>query len=80
MLLLNATLMIATSNSTYLARMGIYTAVFLTVGIPELCKEFNYQSRKIANISIMMAYAMFWWYEISNSGTLSNFRFIWQAG
>lgn len=77
-LILNSIMMLATSNSTYLARMGMYTTPFLALGIPELIKGLNYRNRKIISLVIPVAYAFYWWYEISNSSALNNFRFIWQ--
>ena len=70
--------MFATSNSTYLARMGIYTAPFLTVAIPDLVKGLNPKNRKVIRCIIPLAYLFFWLFEISNSYTLRNFQFIWQ--
>lgn len=77
-LILNAIMMFTTSNSTYLARMGIYTAPFLTLAIPELIKGLNYNNRKVLSYIIPIMYAFFWWYEVSQSGSLNNFQFIWQ--
>lgn len=77
-LILNSIMVFATSNSTYLARMGMYTTPFLALGIPELIKGLKYKNRKIISFVIPMMYAFFWWYAISNSSALNNFRFIWQ--
>ncbi|MBR2883984.1 MAG: EpsG family protein [Clostridia bacterium] len=76
MLILNGIVMFATSNSTYLARVGIYTVPFSTIGIPELIKGSNIKQKKAVTIIILVAFAAFWLYELSNSDGLNNFRFI----
>lgn len=76
MLIINGVMMFATSNSAYLARMGIYTAPFSAIGIPELIKGVNPKEKKIITTIILIAFAAFWLYEISNSYSLNNFRFI----
>lgn len=76
MLILNAIMWFATSNSAYLARMGIYTGPFLAIGIPELIKESNIKEKKLLSTIIVIAFALFWWYEVSRSYTLNNFQFV----
>lgn len=78
MLIINGVMMFATSNSAYLARMGIYTAPFSTIAIPELIKGVNPKEKKLITTIILVAFALFWLYEISNSSSLSDFTFIWQ--
>ena len=76
MLILNGITMFATSNSTYLARMGIYTAPFSAIGIPELLKGLSVKNRKIIKISLLILYGLFWLYEINKSYALNNFQFV----
>ncbi len=76
MLILNAITWFATSNSAYLARMGIYTGPFLAIGIPELIKGVNIKEKKLLSAIIVVAFALFWWYEVSDSYTLNNFQFV----
>lgn len=78
LLILNGIIMLATSNSTYFARMGIYTDTFTAIAIPELSKRFSYKNRVIIKTVILILYAAFWLYEISISSALNNFTFIWQ--
>lgn len=79
MLIINGVMMFATSNSAYLARMGIYTAPFSAIGIPELIKGVNPKERKLITTIILVAFAAFWLYEIQKSSSLNNFTFIWNA-
>lgn len=78
-LMLNAVVFLATSNSTYLARMGIYTAPFVALAIPKLLATLSDYNQKVLRVIIPSAYFLFWWYEISNSRALIPFRFLWQA-
>ena len=76
MLILNGIVMVATSNSTYLARTGIYAVSFSAIGIPELLKGLSNQNKRIVKIFLLVMYAAFWWYEVSKSGALNNFQFV----
>lgn len=76
LLIMNAVVRVATSNSTYLARAGIYTAPFLIIAIPELLKGLNKSNRRIITVVTTLAYAYFWWYEVSNGSALNNFQFV----
>lgn len=76
LLILNGIIMFATSNSTYFARMGIYTAPFTAIAIPELSNKFSYRNRVFIKIIILILYAAFWWYEISISSALNNFQWV----
>lgn len=78
MLIVNAVMMIATSNSAYLARMGIYTVPFSTLGIPTLIDGLNKKDKTIAINIILALFFIFWLYEISSTDNLNNFKFIWQ--
>lgn len=78
MLILNAIMMIATSNSAYLARMGIYTVPFSIIGIPELIDGLDEKDKKISTNIILILFFAFWIYDLSNNTSLSNFKFIWQ--
>lgn len=77
-LIINGVMMFATSNSAYLARIGIYTAPFSAIGISELIKGVNPKEKKLITTIILIAFAAFWLYEISNSSSLNHFTFIWQ--
>lgn len=78
LLILNGIIMLATSNSTYFARMGIYTDTFTAIAIPELSKKFGFKNRIIIKSMILLLYMVFWFYEISISSALNNFMFVWE--
>lgn len=77
MLIINAVMMIATSNSAYLARMGIYTVTFSAVGIPELVDGLGQKDKKFIGYTILFLFFAFWVYSIYSS-SLNHFTFIWQ--
>lgn len=78
LLIVNATIMVATSNSAYLARTGIYPNAFVVLAIPELSNKLPCNTRKIVNALALMCFFVFWWYDVSHSYSLNSFRFIWQ--
>lgn len=77
-LVMNAVTMLATSNSTYLARMGIYTMPFVALSIPKLIHGMSEQNRKITKLCVYVSFAFYWYYEVSHSYSLTTFQFIWQ--
>ena len=78
-LLAHASIMIATSNSTFFARMGIYTSPFVAVAFPELFKVVDLSKRRIITVVIIVLYFAYWYYDISINSTLNSFQFIWQS-
>lgn len=76
--LLNAILMFATSGSAYLARVGIYTELFLTLLYPRLLKFFNKDSQKIFTVLVLLFYFIYWHHEVSVRDSLNNFRWIFE--
>lgn len=76
--LINAILMFATSGSAYLARVGIYTELFLTLLYPRLLKFFNKDSQKIFVILVLLFYFIYWHHEVSVRDSLNNFRWIFE--
>lgn len=77
MLVINAVIMFATSNSAYLARINIYTVSFVPLAIPELINGMNKKDKTLTTIIILVLFFAFWLYEISISDSLNNFKFIW---
>jgi hypothetical protein len=77
MLVINAVVMFATSNSAYLARINIYTISFVALAIPELINGMNPKDKTLTTNIILVLFFAFWLYEISISNSLNNFRFIW---
>ena len=61
---INAGLMIATSGSAYLARVGIYTEAFACIFYPKLLKCFTGESRRFAAVFIMVLFLAFWIVEL----------------
>ena len=77
-LVIHAAAMVAASNSTYLARIGIYTTPFVVVALPKLFRTDNKVLERILRIGIVVLYAIFFYVEVSNSNALNNFHWIWE--
>lgn len=77
-LFINAAAMVATSNSAYLARLGIYTNMFTPLALSKLMRFKNYSFELLAKICIVGFFAAYWYIEVSGSNTLNNFRWIWE--
>ena len=76
LMILNACFMFATEGSAYLARVGIYTEIFLTIGIPRFIRAFDSQSRTFLTVAMLIYWGIFWAYEISVRDSLNHFHWI----
>ncbi len=77
MLILNAVFMASMTGSAYLARIGIYTEIYITLALPKIVNAFDHKDRKILVLSIVVLYLVFFLYGI-HSGSLSRgFQWIW---
>lgn len=79
LLLINTVVVVATSNSTFLARMGVYTEAFTALSIPKMIRKLRPTDQTLMEAIILGAYFLFWNHEISISSSLNNFHFIWQC-
>ena len=78
-LIIHGAAMVAASNSTYLARIGIYSSPFVCVALPRLFHLKNNVSEMLMRIGIVLLYGIFFYVEVSKSSALNNFRFIWTS-
>lgn len=72
----NAAFWLATSQSAYLARIGIYTNIFLTLSYPRLT---DIKDRRVVNLLrgfILLFYLIFWYIDVSSSIALNDFQWI----
>ena len=77
-LIVNAAAMVAASNSTYLARIGIYTTLFIPAGLPKLIRLEDKKKENLLWVVIIVLFAIFWYYEVSNYPSLNHFQWVWQ--
>lgn len=75
-LFVNATLMLVTSNSAYLARIGIYTDIFAVLSYQRLLNFQNKKLVQIMKIFILSLYVVFWYIGASGDGSMRNFEWI----
>lgn len=75
-LILNGIVMLTTMNSTYLARLGIYTNAMCLIGYPHLF-QLVYERLKSNAVEFctFAMYSAYWWYSIIAFDSLRNFRF-----
>lgn len=77
-LIVNAAAMIAASNSTYLARISIYTTLFIPAGLPKLIRLEDKKMEKLLWVIIIALFAIFWYYEVSTYPSLNHFKWVWE--
>lgn len=77
-LIMNGAAMLATANSAYLARLGIYTNVFLPLALSKLVAFKNRYIEDTIKVVIIVLFFFFWYIEVSGSGSLNSFTWIWE--
>ena len=75
---MNGAAMLATANSAYLARLGIYTGVFLPLALSKLVTFKNRYIEDTIKVVIIVLFFFFWYIEVSGSGNLNSFQWIWE--
>lgn len=75
-LFVNATLMLVTSNSAYLARIGIYTDIFCVLSYQRLLNFQNKKLVQIMKIFMIGLYVIFWYIGVSGDDSMSSFQWI----
>lgn len=78
LLLVNAAAMLATSNSAYLARLSIYTNVYTPIAMAKLLNHGNKVIAGIIKTTIIAAYFVYWYIDVTSSGALSPFKWVWE--
>lgn len=76
MLIADAAIHIAMSDSAYLTRLGIYTSAFIPLGLNYITQSLSKKHYKVLRYLIIIFYFLFWLYDIYNSSALNNFRFV----
>lgn len=76
-LVIHGSAMISASNSTYLARIGIYTAPYVVVSLPKLLNLDNKAIEKILRVGVLALYFIFWYIELSKNSSTRNYQWIW---
>lgn len=71
LMVVNAGFMLATSGSAYLARVGIYTEAFATLGLPRIIDGYREDNRKFLTIVIVLLYFAYWIYELYVRGLIN---------
>lgn len=77
-LVMNAAAMVAASNSSYLARIGIYTNILLPIALSRLIRFRSKPVEIMLRLTIVALYAVFWYIEVSDSPALNRFFWVWE--
>ncbi len=77
-MLLYALLSIIGMNSPYLSRVNIYLLVLLPLSMGKIVVFHDKKTEFMIKWIIVALYFLFWYYEVSNSGSLCYFRWIWE--
>lgn len=72
----NSAVFLIASNSAYLARFGIYTNIFLVLSIPRILKHEDKKTSTFIQFFVLLAYFIYWFYEVYGTANLTNFRWI----
>jgi len=72
----NVAIMFATLNSAYLARFGIYTNIYVVLGLPVLLRNKNISNAVLLRIFAIICYSLYGYIAISKSGSLNDFQWI----
>lgn len=77
-LLLHAVLMVVSGQSSYAARLALYTAPFCAIAIPELSQSIRLpQNQKTILIGTMMIlFTVFWLFDLYNSSSLNTWYWV----
>ncbi len=76
-LILYALLSVIGMNSPYLTRVNIYLQVLLPLAMSKIFRFKDKKTEMIIKWSVILLFLVFWYYEISTSSSLNNFRFVW---
>lgn len=79
-LIMHAALMVMASQSAMMARVGIYTAPFCAIAIPELNKLQSPRNQKVFTGLVFVLFVVFWIHDISIDNTLNPFVWYWSRG
>lgn len=75
-LIINAAAMSAAANSTYLARISIYTTYFIPMCLSQVIRMKNRNFEFAVRFCIIALFGVFWYVEVSTYPSLSPFKWI----
>ena len=76
MLIANATVWVSTADSAYLARLALYTEEFVPLGLSSILELEDDKHKKVLKIIIVALYMCFWLYDVWNSSSLREFKWM----
>lgn len=79
-LIINAAAMLAAANSTYLARISVYTGYFIPLCLSRVVRMKNKHLELSLRIAIVVLFAVFWYVEVSSYPALNDFKWVFYKG
>lgn len=79
-LIMNGAAMIAAANSTYLARISIYTGYFIPMCLSKVIRLKNKNMELVLRAAIVILFAIFWYVEVSTYPSLNKFKWVFYKG
>ena len=76
LLIINAVAMAVASQSAFLGRVGMYTAYYTIIAIPELTGNLTKQNGMVTKVAVILLYGIFWRYGLAHGDQM--FYWIWQ--
>lgn len=74
----NAMFMLATRESSYLARVGIYSDIFAVLAFPKIMYAIPKKAQQFFKVVALGLYAIFWYIEITGRATLCPFVWVFE--
>ena len=78
MAIVHGAVMLASANSAYFARLGIYTTIFLVLAVPALLNMRDQRMRGLLTVVTLGLYCVTWYLDTSYSTYTSSFRWVFQ--
>ncbi|APH03459.1 EpsG family protein [Bacillus weihaiensis] len=76
LLFINAFVVLATSQSAYLARLALYTNAFTIIALPKLLNMNDKYLKFLLQMIIIILYGIFWYIDVTKSSSLVNYQWI----
>ncbi len=76
LLFVNAAFMLATSNSSYLARAGIFTEIYPVFAFPKLLAGYEAKTHSLLIALVIVLYFIYFIYQLYSSSSLNMFQWI----
>lgn len=78
MLFVHAAILVAASQSAYVARFSLYTGVYTALALPRLLRASGLRNRALFSPLLIVGYAIYWYLETAGIPSLAVYQTIFQ--